>query len=187
MPLLDENKKEEKIQGVIYNMSPSAGLDHANVNGNIYGALYAWLKDSLCRVYIENADLYMDKTNLEYVIPDIMIICDTKEFKKNTTKYYGIPRLVVETLSPSTAHKDRTVKKDFYARKGICEYWIIDYKSQSIEIYYLDKSSYELVNVLMKQDDIEEENYNLKEEIHLREFPDICITLEDIFRGIGEY
>lgn len=186
MPLIDDYKKEERIQGVIYNMSPSAGFDHANVNGNIYAILHSQLKNSLCRVFIENADLYMDESNEEYVIPDIMLVCDTKEFKKNTKKYYGVPKFVVETLSPSTALKDKTVKKDLYARKGIREYWIIDYKSKSIEIHYLENGYYQLVNTFMLQDDPEEEAYNAKEVISLREFPVIRIMLEEIFDGVDE-
>lgn len=184
MPLIDDYKKEEKIQGIIYNMSPSAGFDHANVNSNIHAILHAQLKGSLCRVYMENADLYMDESNEEYVIPDIMLVCDTREFKKNTRKYYGIPKFVVETLSPSTAQKDRTVKKDLYARKGIREYWIIDHRSKSVEIYYLENGSYQLVNTFMLQNDPEEEYYNAKEVITLREFPVIQIILEEIFDGV---
>lgn len=184
MALIDDYGKEEKIQGVVYNMSPSAGFSHANVNGNIYGILYSQLKNSLCRVYMENADLYLDETNQEYVIPDIMIVCDTKEFKRNTRKYYGIPKLVVETLSPSTAHKDKTVKKDFYARKGVSEYWIIDYRSKLIEIYYLWDGVYQLENTLMLERDPEDESYNAKEIIRLREFPNISFVLGEIFLDV---
>lgn len=184
MDLIDDYSKEEKIQGVVYNMSPSAGFSHANVNGNIYGMLYSQLKNSMCRVYIENADLYLDETNQEYVIPDIMIVCDTKEFKRNTRKYYGTPKFVVETLSPSTAHKDKTVKKDFYARKGVREYWIIDYRSKMIEIYYLNNGVYQLERTLMLECDPEDEAYNAKEEIHLREFPNLCFVLEEIFQDV---
>lgn len=34
-PLKDDYKKEEKINGVIYNMSPSAGYQHGIVNSNM--------------------------------------------------------------------------------------------------------------------------------------------------------
>lgn len=181
MALSDEYKKVECVQGVIYNMSPSAPFEHAQVNGNIYSELHFQLKRSLCSVFMENADLYVDEQSQEYVIPDIMIVCDIKSFRKGTKKYYGTPKFIVETLSPSTAKKDRTVKKDLYARKGVSEYWIVDYKSKSVEVYYLENGGYELVNVLMLQDDPEEEAYNAKEVICLREFPNVKLILEDIF------
>ena len=38
MPKLKEDyTKQEKINGVVYNMSPSANYRHSIVNGNIYG------------------------------------------------------------------------------------------------------------------------------------------------------
>lgn len=184
MELKDDYKKKECISGVIYSMSPSAGFQHANVNGNIYAKLHSQLRNSLCKAYIENAYLYMDETNKEYVIPDIMIVCDTKLFKNGTSRYYGVPKFVVETLSPSTAKKDKTVKKDFYQRKGVSEYWIIDYKSKSVEIYYLTGRGYELEHVYMLQSNPDEEAYNAKEVIALREFPDISFILDEIFYDI---
>ena len=38
----------------------------------------------------------------------------------------GAPDLVVEILSPSTAHRDRGIKLDLYARCGVRQYWIVD-------------------------------------------------------------
>ena len=38
MPMLkDDYQKTEKINGVIYNMSPAANFRHGIVNGNIHG------------------------------------------------------------------------------------------------------------------------------------------------------
>ena len=49
MPKLKEDyTKQEKINGVVYNMSPSANYRHSIVNGNIYGKLREGLKGSLC-------------------------------------------------------------------------------------------------------------------------------------------
>lgn len=47
---------------------------HSQINGNIYFALVKQLKNSICAVFIENLDLYLSDD--EYVIPDIMLICD---------------------------------------------------------------------------------------------------------------
>lgn len=47
MPLLKEDyAKEEKINGVIYNMSPSPNYQHGIVDGNIYSIIKAGLKAS---------------------------------------------------------------------------------------------------------------------------------------------
>ena len=87
MGLIDDYRKEECIQGVIYNMSPSVPFEHATVNGNIYRELYAQLKHTLCSVFMENAHLHFDKQSKDYVVPDIMVVCDTKAFKRGTKKY----------------------------------------------------------------------------------------------------
>lgn len=184
---IDKRERFELIDGVIYDMSPSAHPLHSDVNGNIYTFLRNALKDSLCKVYIENFDVYLNKEEAmklgEHVIPDIVILCD---FKKNNTdfRYYGIPRFVVETISPSTAKKDLTVKMNFYAKKGVEEYWIVDYKSCRVDVYYLENSGF-VLNDSCGIDYIQEERrYNYDLSITLRGYKDITITLGDIFRDV---
>ena len=82
MPLLnDDYTKTEKINGVIYNMSPSGGFAHGQVNGNIYHELRIQLKGSVCTVSVENLDLYL--SDEEYAIPDIMLEDDTENSDYN--------------------------------------------------------------------------------------------------------
>ena len=47
----------------------------------------------------------------------------------------GAPDLVVEILSPSTAHRDRGVKLKLYRRQGIGEYWIVDPDAAAIDVW----------------------------------------------------
>ena len=103
-------KKQEKIDGKFYDMSPAADYRHSLVNGNIFYRLRGQFQDSLCAIFMENLDFCYCEDSEDYVIPDIMIICDRKNLKKGT--YRGIPKFIVETLSPSTAFRDRTKKKE---------------------------------------------------------------------------
>jgi Uma2 family endonuclease len=49
-----------------------------------------------------------------------------------------LPDVIVELLSPSTAHNDRTVKKDLYARVfGTAEYYLYDPQSRKLEGFRL--------------------------------------------------
>ena len=181
MPLLkDDYIKTEKINGTIYNMSPSGSYFHGQINGNIYLSLRNQLRNSLCTVSMENLDLYLSED--EYVIPDVMLICDRKQIKKKG--YYGIPRLVVETLSPATALKDRTIKKDKYAQKGIEEYWIISPQERSIEIYYLENGAYTLVDSYILEDDPDDEHYNAETVMTLKGLPAVSIQLRELFLNI---
>ena len=47
------------------------------------------------------------------------------------------PILVVEILSPATAHRDRFVKRRRFQRTGIPEYWIVDLDARAVERWRL--------------------------------------------------
>ncbi len=177
-----EHKKDEKINGIVYNMSPAPGYRHGIINGNIYAIIKQGLKNSICLVSIENLDFkYHPEKNDDYVCPDVMLICDRKHLKGGA--YSGVPKLIVETLSPSTAKRDRAEKKDIYEKAGVEEYWIVSPQG-AVEIYYLEEGRYILEQSYILQDDKEEEDYNAEAEICLREFPHIKMALGEIFEGV---
>ena len=143
MPLLkEEYTKEEKINGVIYDMSPSPNYQHGIVDGNIYRIISTGLKGTLCLAFMENLDYkYHAQESNDYVIPDVMIICNRKHLKGGS--YTGTPRFIVETLSPATALRDKTVKKEIYQAAGIEEYWIISPKKEQLKYIIL-----KMVNII---------------------------------------
>ena len=112
-----EHWRDEKIDGVIYDMSPSPSFRHGIINNNINTVIKAGLKGSLCLVFMENLDFkYHPEVNDDYLCPDIMIVCDRKYLKGGS--YSGVPRFVAETVSHSTAKRDKTEKKDIYEQAG---------------------------------------------------------------------
>ena len=178
-----ERRKDEKIDGVIYDMSPSPGYRHCIINGNIYTIIRQGLKSSICLVSMENLDFkYHPDINDDYLCPDIMVMCDRKHLKGGA--YSGVPKFIAETLSHSTAKRDRTEKKDIYEKAGVEEYWIVSPQG-SLEIYFLQDGKYILEQNYMLQNDKEDDEYNAEIEICLREFPHIKMTLGEIFEGIG--
>lgn len=184
MPMLeDEYKKEEKINGVFYDMSPSPNYQHGIVDGNIYRIISAGLKGSICLAFMENLDYkYQADVNDDYVIPDVMVACDRKHLKGGS--YSGVPKFIVETLSPATALRDKTVKKEIYQNAGVAEYWIISPRERAVEIYYLEDGKYDLKYSYILQDDAEEAHYNADTKIVLKEFPHISMTLAEIFENV---
>lgn len=177
-----EHWRDEKIDGVIYDMSPSPSFRHGIINNNINTVIKAGLKGSLCLVFMENLDFkYHPEVNDDYLCPDIMIVCDRKYLKGGS--YSGVPRFVAETVSHSTAKRDKTEKKDIYEQAGVEEYWIVS-PQRSVEIYYLQNGKYVLEQNYMLQDDKEDEEYNGDTEISLRAFPHIKMTLGEIFEGL---
>jgi Uma2 family endonuclease len=49
------------------------------------------------------------------------------------------PILVVEVLSPSTARYDRGLKRRFYQRAGVPQYWVVDVDGRVIERWQRDE------------------------------------------------
>ncbi len=177
-----ERKRDEKINGVVYGMSPAPGYKHGIINSNIHTIIKQGLKNSVCLVTMENLNFkYHPEVSDDYLCPDIMIICDRKHLKGGS--YSGVPKFVVETLSPSTAKRDKSEKKDIYEKAGVEEYWIVSPQG-SVEIYYLEDGKYVLEQSYMLQEDKEDEDYNAEIEMSLKEFPHIKMTLGEVFEGL---
>lgn len=177
-----ERRKDEKIDGVIYDVSHSFNYRHGIVNGNICLEITNKLKKSSCLVFMGNLNFkYHPEINDDYLCPDVMVICDRKHLKGSS--YTGVPKFIAETLSPSTAKRDRTTKKNIYEKAGVEEYWIVSPQG-ALEIYYLEDGAYVLEQNYILQDDKEDEDYNAETEITFREFPHIKMTLAEIFAGV---
>ncbi len=133
---------------------------------------------------IDNLDYKYNPREIDdYLCPDIMVVCDRKHLKGGT--YSGTPKLIVETLGPSTAKRDKAEKKDIYEKAGVEEYWIVS-PNGNVEIYYLVDGKYVPDQSYMLQSDQEAEHYNAETEIALKTFPHIRITLGEIFEGVGQ-
>lgn len=54
------------------------------------------------------------------------------------------PDLAVEVLSPSTERTDRGKKMQMLARYGVGEYWVVDPYDETVDVYCLRGTTYEL-------------------------------------------
>ncbi len=153
--------------------------DHSTVITNFVNIVYNQLKDSTCRVYPDNVQYKwkLDDGSEKVVIPDASINCQIRSRKGNS--FLNAPQFVLEVLSPSTAKYDRTEKKEIYRSEEVPEYWIIDIRKRSIEIYDLDYKNGEPEYYLV--DTITDEN---REGLQLVHFPHIKIDFEQLFDGV---
>ena len=69
------------------------------------------------------------------VQPDIFFVSNERRGIIKETQILGAPDLVIEIVSSSTAHRDRGIKLDLYARRGVREYWIVDPDEDVVDVW----------------------------------------------------
>lgn len=139
----DYKERFELIDGKIVMMSPRPRIDHSRALGNIFREFSIYLKGKKCEAFADGVDVYLDEKN--HFIPDVMIICNKNII--TDLNIQGVPDLVVEVLSPSTAKNDKGIKKDIYEKFGVKEYWIVNTVDKSIEVYLNNNGRFYLDNI----------------------------------------
>jgi len=132
----------EMFRGKILKMSPRPIPNHNRIKNSIGKVFERYLEGKSCE-YFDDVDVYLCEMN--HFAPDIAIVCNPDIIKDNAI--YGAPDLAVEILSPSTTKRDRIYKREIYGEYGIKEYWIVDPKNFSVEIYLLKDGKLELNEV----------------------------------------
>ena len=92
-------------------------------------------------------DVFLDEENA--LVPDLIFISESRKAIITDNGVEGAPDLVVEILSPGTAKYDRGDKMKVYKKHRIPEYWLIDPKLKSVEIYTFTDNDYELKELMM--------------------------------------
>src|SRR5260370_19357312 len=72
-------------------------------------------------------------------------------------KLHSAPELVIEVLSPGPKNeqRDRESKLKLYSRRGVNEYWIVDWPKRRIRIYRRHQAQLEIVCTLYEQDTLD--------------------------------
>src|SRR5690606_1396239 len=70
--------------------------------------------------------------------PDLFVVSRDAGMPPREWRDVGIPLLVIEVLSPSTARYDRVVKRLRFQRSGVPAYWIVDLDARIVEAWTPD-------------------------------------------------
>jgi Uma2 family endonuclease len=74
----------------------------------------------------------------DYLVPDLVFLKHERRAEILSDRgFEGAPDLAIEIISPSSASRDRGVKRERYALFGVPLYWVVDIKLQQIEVYRL--------------------------------------------------
>lgn len=114
--------RHEFVNGAVYAMS-GASLAHNRIAKKLTIAFDAHLRGGPCEAFLLEAKLEIRAGRDEIVYyPDVMVSCRPAE---RTTQAVRNPKLVVEILSPTTAHIDRREKAMTYRRVESIEEYVL--------------------------------------------------------------
>lgn len=179
-----ENPRYECIDGV-ERMLAQPATPHITIAKNLTLLIGGYLRGKQCKLFAE-ADVFFDEKN--HYIPDLIVVCDRKKIQYRGI--FGAPDLVVEILSPSTAQTDRKEKLAAYGKFGVREYWIVNPKDRSVEVYRPAEGRMELDSVYhdFSEDDwallTEKEQAQQKMTLKVSLYDDLEINVKEIFEDM---
>ncbi|MDR1802135.1 MAG: Uma2 family endonuclease [Treponema sp.] len=161
--LFNPQRRYEQIGNVIYMMSAPSEA-HEAIIAEVFGQLWTYLNGKPCRVYGSNLGLDLKesiatvkelpsfrsyfKKNIKkgkeeeaFLLPDISVICGADKTRFSPHGYSGVPRMLIEVMSPSTAALDFEEKRSIYEAIGVGEYWVIS-DTQNVAAYVLQEGKF---------------------------------------------
>lgn len=139
---LPDGERAELIDGKIYYMAPPNTIHQILVHffdreiGN-----YIQSRDGECEVFPAPFAVFLDKSNMNYVEPDISVICDKKKIDEKGC--HGAPDWIIEIVSPWSKSMDYFTKLFQYRVTGVREYWIVNPAKEMISVYGFERETME--------------------------------------------
>jgi Uma2 family endonuclease len=169
----DDGKRYEIIDGELF-ASEHPDYYHQRVCINVAFILEAWGREAESGQVSGAPGVIFDDDD---VAPDIVWISSARlrAALSEDGKLHTAPELIIEVLSPGDANhrRDREAKLKLYSRRGVDEYWIIDWQLRRLEIYRRDRAQLKLAATLLESD-----------EIVLPLLPAFSSPVESLFNGL---
>lgn len=139
---LPDGERAELIDGQIYYMAPP-GRSHQRISGYLYHEIYDHIKNNngKCEVYSAPFAVFLNDDDINYVEPDISVICDLSKLDEKGC--HGAPDWVIEIVSPGSKSRDYMTKLFKYRTAGVREYWIVDPDKEMVMVYGFEKDTVE--------------------------------------------
>ncbi len=137
---LPDGQRAELIDGQIYNMAPPT-TNHQRLVAKLSHQILSHIdaKGGNCEVFPAPFAVFLNKDDLNYVEPDISVICDKSKLDKRGCN--GAPDWIIEIVSPSSRKMDYSTKNTLYSNTGVREYWIVDPDKERTTIYRYQQDS----------------------------------------------
>jgi Uma2 family endonuclease len=133
LALPDDGRRYELVDGELLVTPAPRGL-HQRAVLELFRRLDPFVRTHrLGAVCLSPADLTMRTGQL--IQPDLFVGARFDGREPVEWDEFGIPILVAEVLSPSTARFDRIVKRQLYQRVGVGTCWIVDLDARLVEVW----------------------------------------------------
>jgi len=154
---LPENGKRYEIIDGELQVSKQPHLYHQIACGNIHDILNQWNKKTgKGKAVIAPGVIFADDDD---VAPDVVWISKERLVASLAADghLHAAPELVIEVLSPGGANerRDREVKLKLYSRRGVSEYWILDWRTTQVEVFRREDAQLKLVATLYETDTLQ--------------------------------
>jgi Uma2 family endonuclease len=138
LALPEDGHRYELIDGELL-VSPSPRHAHQRAVRELFLLVYGHVTThAIGEVLFSPSDLNLRARQL--VQPDLFVVGPSETSAPQEWDAVGIPRLIVEVLSPSTAEYDRVKKRKLYQRVGVPVYWIVDLDARVVEEWTPDSA-----------------------------------------------
>lgn len=126
-----DGNRYETVHGELL-VTPSPAHPHQRILTNLMREVLRYCDATgVGEVLVSPGDLSLTEDSL--VQPDLFVVPPQRA--DATWRELGMPLLVAEILSPSTARQDRLTKRMHYLESGVPVYWIIDGRTRSVEVW----------------------------------------------------
>lgn len=124
-----DGQRVELLDGVL-TVTPSPSLLHQRVSRRLQRALEEYFHTAR-RGEVFNAPVDVILSGHDVLVPDLVVVADRSTLTDRAIE--GVPLLVVEILSPSTARHDQVTKAQRYASLGVPHLWLLHPAAKMIE------------------------------------------------------
>jgi Uma2 family endonuclease len=170
----DDGKRYEIIDGELY-VSKAPSVGHQLTCYELGWDLGQWNRTARLGLVVPGPGIIF--ADDDDVIPDLIWISHQRlaVTLESDGHFHAAPELVVEVLSPGASNekRDREAKLMLYSRRGVREYWIVDWQRRQIEVYRRVDAALALAATLLEGDSLESPL-----------LPGFALTLGDLFARI---
>ncbi len=170
--LPDDRTRYEVIDGELY-MTPPPSISHQFASVRLLTKMSNFVESRGLGI-VFSAPLGVRLPNQPVPVqPDIVFVSSARKSIIGKEYIEGAPDLVVEILSPGNWMYDRHEKFRLYQTSGVSEYWIVDYRAKTVEVFVLEEGEFTLIG-----------KWGVGETASSRGLNGFQVAVADIFRDV---